>query len=322
MPGGDGVGYGAGVRRLLAALLLIVAVGCAEGGGPAGPLRVATGGRGGVYHAYGHGIADAVRAELRRLEPEVLSTAASVENLRMIADGDADVAFALADSAALAIAGDPPFHRPRPIRALARLYHNYVQLVVPAGSPIRSLADLRGRVVSTGAIGSGTELIAGRLLSIAGVHPDRDLRRRRLDIAESVRALRLGTVDAFFWSGGLPTAAITELGRGQVDMVDLSDYVAPMRARYGEFYSEHSIPASAYGLSSEVQTIGVPNYLVVNAAMDEQLAYELTRLLFDHRDQLTRAHPEARRLNRRAAIGTGPVRLHPGAQRYYRETKL
>lgn len=303
-------------------LLLLAAGGCADEGTPAGQLRMATGGRGGVYYAYGQGIAGVVTAELPQLDVEVLSTAASVENLRMIGEGEADVAFTLADSAALAVAGDPPFAASQPVRALARLYYNYVQLVVPAGSPITSLEDLRGRPVSTGAVGSGTELIAGRLLSIAAVDPDRDIQRRRLDIRESVRALQRGTVDAFFWSGGLPTAAIAELGPGTIELVDLSAYVAPMRARYGEFYSDHSIPASAYGLTREVATIGVPNYLVVNETMTDQLAYELTRLLFEQRDRIARAHPEALRLNSRSAIGTGPVSLHPGAQRYYRESKL
>jgi len=313
------------MRRALVALLLVAAAGCSGGSGyPPGRMLIATGGHGGVYYVYGQGLANVIRADLPGLDAKVLVTAASVENLQLIASGGADAAFTLADSAAQAVGGKPPFSRPEPIRALARLYDNYVQLVVRADSPVRTLADLRGRRVSTGAAGSGTELIALRLLGVAGIDPNRGIRRQRLDIDDAARALRSGRLDAFFFSGGLPTAAIADLANsGNIRLVDLGAFVAPMREHYGEFYSDRSIPASAYkGLARDVPTIGVPNYLVVNAAMDDRVAYALTKLLFDERAALARAHPEALRLNRRAAIATYPVPLHPGAEQYYRQAKI
>jgi uncharacterized protein len=306
-----------------AALLGCCAAGCADGPPPRGPLRIATGGRGGVYYAYGEGLARVVRDHWGPAEVRVLATAASVENIRLVARGQADLAFTLADAAALGVEGRPPFPAPQPVQALARLYDNYVHLVVRADGPVRGLLDLRGRVVSTGAAQSGTELVAARLLGLAGIDPDRDITRHRLGVDESASALRGGRIDAFFWSGGLPTAAIAALARGApIRLVDLAGHVGDLRERHGEFYTERTIPASAYGLDRAVSTIGVPNYLVVGAAMEEPVAHELTRLLFANAETLAAAHPEALRLNRRAAIGTWPVPLHPGAARYYREAKL
>jgi TRAP transporter TAXI family solute receptor len=318
--------WAASTRRAAATLLafavsLGAAPSCTDDPGPQGPLVLATGNRGGVYYAYGQGFADQVAKRLPRMRPTVVPTAASLDNLRMVAAGRADVAFTLADSAALAAGGQPPFTAPQPIRALARLYDNYVQLVVPAGSPVRRLSDLRGRTVSTGAAGSGTELIAERLLTLTGIDKNRDIARRRLGIGESAAALRAGTLDAFFFSGGLPTETITALARANaIRLVDLGGYAEQMRPRYGEFYFERTIPASTYGLPVTT-TVGVPNFLVVHADMDADLAYRLTRLLFTEREAIALAHPEARRLNRLSAYGTHPVALHPGAVRYYREAR-
>lgn len=285
-------------------------------------VRIATGDRGGVYYAYGQGVAAAIQRELPGTQPSVLPTAASVDNLRMIADGRADVAFSLADAAALAAEGAEPFGSVQPVRALAQLYDNYTHLVVKDDGPIRSLVHLEGRVVSTGATGSGTELIARRLLDVGGVGADSGFLAKSLGVGESAAALRAGTIDAFFWSGGLPTLAIETLSRDfPIRLIDLAAMVVPMRTRHGDVYTSRNIPGTAYGLRNAVATIGVANYLVVNAAMDAGLAYELIAALFARRSDLIAAHPEARRLNRRAAVGTHPVALHPGAARYYRASK-
>ncbi|WP_433477948.1 TAXI family TRAP transporter solute-binding subunit [Spirillospora sp. CA-142024] len=310
------------VTGVVAAGVLAVLAGC--GGAAAAPWRlvIATGGREGVYYAYGQGIAKAARERLPEAKPQVISTGASVENLRLVGEGRADVAFALADSAALAFEGRPPFAAREPVVALARLYENYTHLVVPADSGIRRLPDLKGRVVSLGAAGSGTELIATRLLTVAGVDPKQGVRVRRLQVGDAADALRGGHVDAFFFSGGLPTGAIADLARTMpIRLIDLSAYVEPLERRYRAFYEERSILASTYGLAGQVRTIGVPNYLVVNASMPEERAYRLTRLLFTRRDELAAAHPEALHLNRRSAVSTYPLPLHPGAMRYYREAK-
>lgn len=281
-------------------------------------LVIATGDRGGVYFAYGEAYARAVRV---LTAVNVLETAASVENLRLVGAGRAHVGFTLADSAALAVAGRPPFTGSQPIDALARLYDNYTHLVVRAEAPITTLADLRGGTVSTGAAGSGTELIAVRLLEATGLGPD-DLRRVSLGLSQSANALAARRITGFFFSGGLPTQAISELAEGvPIRLVELGSYVPPLRARFGEFYGQLSIARATYGLSGDVTTVGVPNLLVVRADLDPTLAHALTRLLFAAKPRLALAHPEARRLNLRAAIATYPLNLHPGAVRYYRATK-
>lgn len=300
--------------------VVLACAGCGERTAHSWRLVIATGGQGAVYYAYGQGLAHAARGHLPGAEPTVLPTAASVENLRLVADGRADVAFTLADSAALAYEGRPPFAGREPVVALARLYENYTHLVVPAGSAIRTLRDLRGRVVSIGAAASGTELLATRLLRAAGV--EATVRVRRLQVTDSAAALRSGRIEAFFFSGGLPTGTIAELAQVMpIRLIDLGDYVGRLGERYQAFYEERSIPASTYGLTGPVRTIGVPNYLVVNRAMPADRAYALTRMLFEQRDALARAHPEALHLNLRAAISTNPLPLHPGAVRYYRAAK-
>jgi TRAP transporter TAXI family solute receptor len=285
---------------------------------PAGSLRIATGGQGGVYFVYGQGIAQAASLDLPAVTATVLVTGASVDNLRMIADGTAELAFCLADSAAAAVAGATPFTAALPIAALARLYENYLHVVVPMAGPAQRLADLgRGRV-SVGAAGSGTELIANRLLAVAGLGVD----AVHLGVDESARELSAGRLDAFFFSGGLPTAAIDALAKTRsIRLLGVAELVPMLRNVYGEFYSERTIPASAYDLAEPVSTVGVANYLAVRASFDEELAYRLTRMLFERRELLASAHPEARRLDRASAISTYPVPLHPGAVRYYREVK-
>jgi uncharacterized protein len=313
----------AGVAAVAVAVAAALPVIADRGDGddyPAGLLRVATGPPGGVYHAYGTGLAEAVRRELPRLDPVVSATAASVQNLRLVGTGQAEVGFALADSAADAVLGRGSFSRPLPVVALARLYDNYLQLVVRADGPVRTLADLRGRRVDTGAAASGTEVTAARVLAVAGLDATRDLRRSRLGLDDAVAALAAGRIDAFFWSGGLPTAAVAGLARAvPVRLIPLDGTVRALRERFGDFYSETAVPATAYGLADAVGTVGVPNYLMVGAAMPAATAYRLTRLLFDRRPELVAAHPEARRLNLRSAIATYPVPLHPGAERCYRE---
>src|SRR5262245_58584113 len=183
-----------------------------RGGGNARFLSVATGGTGGVYYPYGGGLAKVLNENLPNVRATAEVTAASVDNLKLIRDGRADVAFVLADTLADAVKGRGAFEgRPVPAATLAVLYSNYTHIVTTADSQIRSVADLRGKVVSTGAPGSGTEVIALRMLRAAGLDPDKDVVRQALGASESAGALTDGKVQAFFFSGGLPTAAIQDL---------------------------------------------------------------------------------------------------------------
>ncbi|WP_081748597.1 TAXI family TRAP transporter solute-binding subunit [Nocardiopsis sp. CNT312] len=300
-------------------------------------LRVGTGGPGGVYHEYGSGLADAAASSRAATEIVPVETAASVDNNRLIAAGSVDAAFTLADVAALAVSGDPPFDEPLPISALARLYDNHTHLVVRSDSPYDELADLSGATVSLGAEGSGTELTAQRLLDLAelrvaprgeergGVSAESGgprVQAVHLHVSESAQALAEGRVDAFFWSGGLPTRAVADLAaRTPIRLIDLSDHVPAMAERHGEYFSDMPVPADTYEGVPAVRTIGVPSLLVVGDGMPAETARELTRLLFESRADLVDVHPVALSLHPRSAIATLPVPLHPGAVEYYRSVK-
>jgi uncharacterized protein len=284
---------------------------------PEGLMRIGTGNAGGVYAVYGEGMAEAVRENFARVTTEVVASDGSVENITMVTSGKVEVGFALADVAADAVAGRPPFTEPQPIVALANLYENYVQLVVRDHGSIKSLQDLSGRRISVGSRASGTAVVAERILNVAGL--SNDVIRRHLDIKVSARALAENEIDAFFWSGGLPSDAITQLMHGtDVRLIDLKEVAQPLIRAHGELYTETTVPASVYGLSSAVTTVSVPNYLVVGRDMPLTKAYWLTRLLFDEQQKLAQTHPEGHHLDQWTAVRTYPLELHEGAARWYR----
>ncbi|MFG1612591.1 TAXI family TRAP transporter solute-binding subunit [Nonomuraea wenchangensis] len=294
-------------RRSLLALPLAAAA-CSGGGPPEAELRLVTGQTGGAYGQLG----DRLAGELRRdgLRVRVLSTAASVQNLTMMADGRADVGFALADTADDAIRV-----RRQAVAALGRVYMNYVHLVVPARSRIAAVGGLAGRRVAIGAEGSGTAVTATRVLAAAGLARPAQLVRLELDA--SIAALRDGEVEAFFWSGGVPTPAL-EAAAGELRLVPLDPMVTVLRREFGPVYEHGTVPAGAYGAAGPVSTIGTPSYLMCRASLGEDVAYTVVETVFRARDRLQAPSAPGGRLDPRYAIGTGVVPLHPGAIRYYR----
>lgn len=276
-----------------------------------------------MYYPYGGGLAKVLNENLPNIRATAEVTAASVDNLKLIRDGKADIAFALADTVADATNGKGAFEGAAvPVASLAVLYSNYTHLVTLSHSGIRSVADLRGRTISTGSPGSGTEVIAFRVLRAAGLSLDTDLRRQGLGASESADALKDGKVEAFFWSGGIPTAAVQDLSHSPgitIRMIATGDLVEALRREHGPLYFPLRVPASAYpGVTQEVPVVGVANVLVVNRAMDEQLAYDITRILFEQQQELAAIHPEARHLSIDTATTGSPAEFHPGALRYYK----
>jgi len=313
--------------RTLTAILLLVAASCSDSGQPrARFLSIATGGTGGVYYPYGGGLAKVLNENLPNVRATAEVTAASVDNLKLIRDGKADIAFVLADTLADAVAGQGPFEGRRvPVASLAVLYSNYTHIVTTATSGIASIADLRGKTVSTGAPGSGTEVIAMRVLRAAGIDPDRDVTRQGLGATESAGALKDGKVAAFVWTGGLPTAAIQDLAHSQgmtIRLIPSVDVLPALRREYGELYSPLEIPAGAYrGVDQPVAVVGVANVLVVNRSMPDDLAYDITRVLFEKKAALAAIHPEAAQLTPERGATGSPAEYHPGALKYYAEQK-
>jgi TRAP transporter TAXI family solute receptor len=250
------------------------------------------------------------------------TTSASVDNLLLVANGDSDVAFTLGDTAIDAVRGDESFDRPEPLLALTTLYPNITQVVVRADSGIETIEDLRDKTVSVGSPGSGTEVIALRLFEVAGLDPDEDLTRRGLGVGESAQAMRDGSIDAFFWSGGVPTGGVTDLATtDDIRLLALDRYLEPLRERYGEAYQEAAVEEGEYSGVPAVKTIGVPNLLMVNEDMDDDLAYDITKALYDGKERLAEIVPSAESLDPKAGqVLVEPVKMHPGARRYFRES--
>jgi TRAP transporter 4TM/12TM fusion protein/TRAP transporter TAXI family solute receptor len=305
--------------------VLVATLGLAGCGGQSGEgrrLSIATGGSGGVYFVYGGGLAEQIGEHLDGYQATAEVTSASVDNMYLIADGKSDLAFALADTAADAVKGTDTFDGERvQAQALARLYNNLTQVATVKDKGIGSIEDLRGKRVSVGSPGSGTEVIALRVLEAAGLDPDRDIERQRLGVGESVQAVKDGALDAFFWSGGVPTSAVTDLATSRELLLLPTDrYVEELKRRHGDFYAVAEIEPGAYdGVTEPVKVIAVPNYLVVNRSMDPELAYQLTRLLFERKEALSKVHPAAKRLELETAPEVAPLELHPGARRFYDE---
>jgi TRAP transporter TAXI family solute receptor len=288
-------------------------------------LSIATGNTGGVYYPYGGGLARVISQSIPRVDATAEVTAASVDNLKLIQLGKADIAFVLTDTLDDAIHGRGPFAKmPVKARTLAVLYPNYTQVATVEGNGINRLADLRGRVVSTGSPGSGTEVIAFRVLRAAGIDPDKDVRRQGLTVNASVDALKDGKIDAFFWSGGLPTASLLDLAStiGITARLLSNDEVLPkLQQQFTPgLYFRLVIPKGTYpGVNYDSGSVGVANALVVKDTMTDELAYELTKVLFDRQPDLAAIHPEAKKLNVDTAVHGSPAPFHPGAIRYYEE---
>ncbi|MGO3698276.1 MULTISPECIES: TAXI family TRAP transporter solute-binding subunit [Halomonas] len=285
-------------------------------------LSIATGGTGGVYYPIGGGLAEMINNHIEGAQATAEVTGASVENMGLIMRGDADLATALADTVYQAYTGTDDFEgrQVENTRALASLYPNAVQLVTLAESDIQSINDLAGKRVSVGAPGSGTELNARAVLESNGISYE-DFTPQRLNFNETADAIRDGDIDAGFWSVGPPTSSILNLAATRdIRLINLSDEEIANAQEEEAVFAPYELAAGMYdGMGEAVQTIGIPNVLVVNADMDEELAYQLTQLLFEHTDELIAVHPAANDTTIEFTMNSTPVPLHPGAIRYFEE---
>jgi uncharacterized protein len=298
------------LRGLLAAPLV---AGC--GSGTADPLVLAAGEPGGFYVEFGELLAAALRSA--SVPVTVVGTGGSVQNIEQLRDSAAALGLALTDIALAARNGEEPFDAPVPLQAIGRVYENYMQLFVRAEDPAASTADLAGRPVSLGAVGSGAAVFGDRLLAAAGIAAE-ETRRPLLD---AVAALEAGSADALLWSGGVPTPALAELAkRRPVRLLPLAEHLPQLRARHGTVYGPVTVPAGAYGPAGPVPTVGVANLLVCSPDLPADTAAAVARTLVAAAPALV---PESalgtQYLDQRSLIGTGDVPLHPGAAAAYRD---
>ncbi len=285
-------------------------------------LSIGTGGTGGVYYPLGGGLAAALSKYVSGMQATAEVTGGSVANLQLIGTGKPYIGFTMADATLDALKGDDKFKgKPVPVRTLLVLYPNRMHVVTVEGTGITRMSDLKGRRVSTGSGGSATEVMAFRLIEAAGLDKDRDLKRERLGVAESVAALKDRKIDAFFWVGGLPTGAVSDLANtpgAKIKMIDHADLVDKMNQKYGNLYVSDTIAKSVYkGMEADNRQASVMNLLVAHRDLDEQTASRIVQTIFEKREDLIRAHKEAENIKIENQRGeASPVPWHPGAVKF------
>ncbi len=288
-------------------------------------MSIATGTTGGVYYPLGGALANYLSRGIPGMSATAEVTGGSVANFQLLGAGRVGMLFGQVDAAVDAIRGAGPFRgRTVPARAIAVLYTNRMQVVTTAAANIRSIADLRGKRVSTGAPGSATELFAFRVIAAAGLDRERDFRaRERLSPAESTNAIRDGKLDAYFFVAGLPTAAITDLAATpgtQIVLVDHADLYEKIVAENGPVYFPEEIPANTYpGQTTPNKQLSVANILAVREDMPAQLVQNILRITWDNREDWARVHSAARDftlgVQKTAAAG---IPWHPAAEAFWR----
>lgn len=294
---------------------------------PSGKLRlvVGTGGTGGVFFPYGGGLARVFTEKLENAEATAEVTGGSVDNMKLIQVGDADLGLSTVDSAYDALIGEGAYKDTGAVEAcaLAVLYTSFVHVVALEESGITTVAEMKGKRISVGSAGSSTEGAADRILAAAGLDPQADITRDNLSVAESVAAMKDRKIDAFFWIGGLPTAAVSDLVATPnlpVKFLDTSEFVEGLRAEFGPVYTAFDIPAGTYaGFDSAIPGIGIGNILFVSATMPVALAHQLLDTIFTNLDEVRKSHPEAEKLSLETAIQGSSIPFHPGAIQYYAE---
>ena len=288
-------------------------------------ISIATGGTGGVYYPLGGGVAAVLSKYVPGMQATAEVTGGSVDNLKLIDSGKPYVAFTMADAAQDAAKGEDKFKGHKvAVKTLMILYPNRMHVVTVEGRGVAKMSDLKGKRVSTGSPGSATEVMAFRIIEAEGLDKDKDMKRERLGVAESVNAIKDGKIDAFFWVGGLPTAAVTDLANTpgtKIKMVDHADAVAKMNQKYGNLYVEDVIPKDTYrGMEADNHQATVMNILVAHESMDDKTAYNIVKTIFDKRDDLIAVHKEAVNFkleNQKASAS--PLPFHPGAAKYFAE---
>jgi hypothetical protein len=306
--------------RIVGALAFALAMGA-----QAQNISIATGGTGGVYYPMGGGLAAVLSKNVPGMQATAEVTGGSVANMQLVGTGKPYIAFTQADAAIDALKGQDKFAgKPIPVRTLAVLYPNRMHVVTIEGTGITKIGDIKGKRVSTGSGGSATEVFAFRVIEAAGLDKDKDMTRERLGVAESVNALKDRKIDAFFWVGGLPTAAVTDLANSpgvKIKMIDIAQLVPAMTKKHGNIYITDVIRKDVYkGMEADNQAATVTNLLAVHQSMDDKTAYSIVKAVFDHREDLIRVHKEAENIkleNQKTEASSIP--WHPAAIKYFAE---
>ncbi len=286
-------------------------------------LSIATGGTGGVFYVMGGGIANMLTKTLPNLKVTAEATAAAVDNCKLIGARKADLAFSPGDVTYDAFVGREAFKAKVPLRTVLNTYSNFIHFVASEGSGIKTVFDLRGKKVSLGAPGSGTEVKAARILEAVGIDPAKDIKRDRLSVAESAGAIKDRKIDAFCWSGGLPTAAIMDLAATpgvHVRLLDMKEIVPKLKEKFGPVYFLGMIPKGTYpNIDYDVQTAAMVVGILCHEKFEDDLAYQITKAIIEKQSDLVLVHKEAKHIGLQTSSVGSPIPYHPGSIRYFKE---
>jgi len=291
-------------------------------------MSLATGPVGGVYYILGGGMASVISKHVPNMEVTSELTQGSVDNCRLVHMGKADMAMTMADIAFDAYSGAGRFKDlgKGAIQTLFVIYNNYLHTVAAEGKGINTFFDLKGKRVSTGSPGSGSEIISLRLLEAHGINPDKDIKRERIGPTEAAGALKDRKIDAFFWMAGLPMPIVMDLVHTpgiNIRMLSHEKGIPNMRQKYGPVYFELTIPKGTYkGIDYEVPVVCVSNLLICNPKLDEKTAYSVVKVIMEKKSDLVIVHKEAEKISPQSAVVGSPIPYHPGAVKYYQEKGL
>jgi TRAP transporter TAXI family solute receptor len=316
-----------GLRKTTAVLVLTLAAGLSVAGivhAQQKTMSIGTGGTGGVYYPLGGAVANVLSKNLPNVQATAEVTGGSVDNLKLIASGQSELGFSMADAALDAFNGQDKFKSKVPLQTLLVVYPNRMHVVTVEGTGIEKMSDLKGKRVSTGSPGGATEVMAFRVIEAAGLDKDKDMKRERLGAAESVNAIKDRKIDAFFWVGGIPTAAVTDLAATpgmKMKLIDHSDTVEKMNAKYGKLYTASTIKAGAYpGTDKDNAIAEVWNIIVTGDKMSDDDAYAIVKTLVEKKADIVAVHKEAESFSLDNQIQVrSPIPFHPGALKYFKE---
>ena len=312
-------------RGFIIAVAAIAALGTGVAIAQQKTIAIGTGGTGGVYYPLGGALANLLSKNLKDTQATAQVTGGSVDNLKLIGSGQSEIGFSMADAAVDALKGEDKFKgNPVNLRTLMVLYPNIMHVVSIEGTGVNTMADLKGKRVSTGAPGSATEVMAFRVIEASGLDKDKDMKRERLSVAESVNAIKDRKIDAFFWVGGLPTAGVTDLAATpgvKIKMIDHTEVVAKMNAKYNNLYAPAVIKAGTYpGQTTDNKVSAVWNILVTNDKMTDQEAYDIVKLIVEKKADLVAVHKDAESFSVDNQIkSNSPVPWQAGAVKYFVE---
>jgi len=315
------------IKKTSAVLAVAVSAGLAFAGivhAQQKTMSIGTGGTGGVYYPLGGAVANVLSKSLPNVQATAEVTGGSIDNLKLIASGQSEMAFTMADAALDAMQGQDKFKSKVPLQALLVVYPNRMHVVTVEGTGIEKMSDLKGKRVSTGSPGGATEVMAFRVIEAAGLDKDKDMKRERLGVAESVNAIKDRKIDAFFWVGGIPTAAVTDLAATpgmKMKLIDHGDTVEKMNAKHGKLYTTSKIKAGSYpGYDKDNSIAEVWNLIVTGDKMSNDDAYAIVKTLVEKKADIVAVHKEAESFSLDNQVqDRSPIPFHPGAMKYFKE---